>query len=51
LGERWFKLKPQAVTVHRLNGLPPFVHDIIEPKRYPQVSQRVTPLLVEIIDR
>jgi pimeloyl-ACP methyl ester carboxylesterase len=51
LGERWFKLKPQAVTVHRLNGLPPFVHDIIEPKRYPQVSHRVTPLLVEIIDR
>lgn len=51
LGERWFRLKPQALTVHRLNGLPPFVHDIIEPKRYPRVSQRVTPVLVEIIDR
>lgn len=50
LGERWFGLKPQAVTVHRLNGLPPFVHDVIEPKRYPHVSQRVTPVLVEIID-
>lgn len=51
LGQRWFRKKPQAVTVRRLRGLPPFVHDIIEPKRYPKVAQRVTPVLVEIIDR
>jgi pimeloyl-ACP methyl ester carboxylesterase len=51
LGQRWFRQKPQGVTIHRLKGLPPFVHDIIEPKRYPKVAQRVTPVLVEIIDR
>lgn len=51
LGQRWLRLKPGAVSLHRLNGLPPFVHDIIEPKRYPKVAQRVTPVLVEIIDR
>jgi len=50
LGERWRHLKPEAVTMQRLQGLPPFVHDIIEPKRYPKVAQRVTPLLVELID-
>ena len=50
LGERWRHLKPHAVTIQRLQGLPPFVHDIIEPKRYPKVAQRVTPLLVELID-
>lgn len=51
LAQRWFRTKPQAVTVHRLRGMPPFVHDIIEPKRHPQVAQRVTPVLVELIDR
>jgi pimeloyl-ACP methyl ester carboxylesterase len=51
LGQRWFRKKPHAVKTHRLQGLPPFVHDIIEPKRYPSVSQRITPVLVEIIDR
>ena len=51
LGERWLRLKPDAVTVHRLSGLPAFVHDIVEPKRYPNVAQRVTPVLVEIIDK
>ncbi|HKU67039.1 MAG TPA: alpha/beta fold hydrolase [Candidatus Baltobacteraceae bacterium] len=51
LAERWFDHKPEAVTVHRLAGLPPLVHDIIEPKRYPHVAQRVMPILVEIIDR
>lgn len=51
LAHRWFRNKPQAVTIERLKGLPPFVHDIIEPKRYPHVSEQVTPILVEIIDR
>lgn len=51
LGERWMRLKPSAVSMHRLSGLPPFVHDIIEPKRYPQVAQRVMPVIVDIIDR
>jgi pimeloyl-ACP methyl ester carboxylesterase len=51
LGERWLQRKPGAVTIQRLSGLPPFVHDIIEPKRYPQVAQQVLPVLVEIIDR
>jgi prolyl-tRNA editing enzyme YbaK/EbsC (Cys-tRNA(Pro) deacylase) len=50
LGQRWFHKKPQAVKIHRLHGMPPFVHDIIEPKRYPDVARRVTPVLVEIID-
>jgi hypothetical protein len=30
--------------------MPPFVHDIIEPKRFPAVAQRVLPVLVELID-
>ena len=51
LGRRWLRMKPGAVAVHRLDGLPPFLHDIIEPKRYPEVARRVTPVLVEIIDR
>ena len=51
LGQRWLVQKPNAVMIHRLQGLPPFVHDIIEPKRYPRVAQRVTPVLVEIIDK
>lgn len=51
LGARWFHTKPQAVTIHRLAGMPPFVHDIVEPKRHPAVAERVTTLLVELIDR
>lgn len=51
LGQRWFRRKPQAVTIHRLHGLPPFLHDIIEPKRYPKVAERVTPVLVNLINR
>lgn len=51
LGAQWLKRKPRGVTVHRLRGVPPFLHDIIEPKRYPAVSQRVMPVLVELIDR
>jgi pimeloyl-ACP methyl ester carboxylesterase len=49
LWSRWSALKPQSVTLHRLTGLPPFLHDIIEPKRYPEVSQRVTREVVELI--
>ncbi len=51
LAQRWHRTKPHAVTIHRLKGLPAFVHDIIEPKRYPAVAQRVTRELVELIDR
>jgi pimeloyl-ACP methyl ester carboxylesterase len=51
LGQRWFRKKPQSVRIARLQGLPPFVHDIIEPKRYPKVAQRIMPVLLEIIDR
>ncbi|HEY9179868.1 MAG TPA: alpha/beta fold hydrolase [Candidatus Baltobacteraceae bacterium] len=51
LGERWLCRKPQAVSIHRLTGTPLFLHDIIEPKRDPAVSQRVTQVLVELIDR
>jgi carboxylesterase len=50
LAQRWRRRKPEAVTVHRLSGLPPFLHDIIEPKRYPDVARRVLPVLVELID-
>lgn len=51
LGRRWFRHKPACVMIHRLQGMPPFVHDIIEPKRYATVAQRVTPQIVEIIDK
>lgn len=51
LGERWLRAKPHAVTIARLAGMPPFVHDVIEPKRHPAVAQRVTQVLVELIDR
>lgn len=50
LVEQWSKHKPEAVHVHRFTDLP-FAHDIIEPKRYPAVAQRVAPVLVELIDR
>lgn len=51
LAQRWRRHKLSAVTIHRLRGVPPFMHDIIEPERHPAVSQRVTPLIVELIDR
>ena len=38
-----------SVTVERLRDLP-FAHDIIEPKRYPDIAQRVLPRLVDLID-
>jgi carboxylesterase len=50
LTQRWRLHKPQAVATHRFDDLP-LVHDIIEPKRYPEVSRRVLEVLVELIDR
>ncbi|HZZ65008.1 MAG TPA: alpha/beta fold hydrolase [Candidatus Baltobacteraceae bacterium] len=50
LAKRWSAHKPGAVRITRLHGLPPFVHDIIEPKRHPRVAQRVLPVLVELIE-
>jgi pimeloyl-ACP methyl ester carboxylesterase len=51
LAARWTRLKPHAVGIERLAGTPPFLHDVIEPKRYPYVAQRVAAVLVELIDR
>jgi carboxylesterase len=51
IAARWSARKPDAVQIHRLTNLPPFVHDIIEPERYPEVSKRILPALVELIDR
>lgn len=39
-----------AVRVHRFTDLP-IAHDIIEPKRYPKVAQRVGAVVVDLIDR
>lgn len=50
LGRYWNARKPGAARLLRLTDLPPFLHDVIEPKRYPEVSKRVTPLVVECID-
>jgi alpha-beta hydrolase superfamily lysophospholipase len=38
-----------GVSVERLRDLP-FAHDIIEPKRYPDIARRVLPRLVDLID-
>jgi alpha-beta hydrolase superfamily lysophospholipase len=51
LARYWSARKPDAVRVHRLTDMPRFSHDIIEPKRDPAVSKRVTQVLVELIDR
>ncbi len=37
------------VRLERLRDLP-FAHDIIEPKRYPDIAQRLLPRLVDLID-
>ncbi len=37
------------VRVERFRDLP-FAHDVIEPKRYPDVAQRLLPRLVDLID-
>jgi carboxylesterase len=50
LARSWSGTKPDAVHVHRLTNMPRFSHDIIEPKRDPEVSKRVTQVLVELID-
>lgn len=51
LARYWTARKPQSVNVRRLTDIPAFMHDIIEPKRYPVVAKRVLPMLVELIDR
>lgn len=51
LARYWRARKPGAVNVRRLTDLPRFMHDIIEPKRYPDVAKRVLPVVVELIDR
>jgi hypothetical protein len=51
LARYWTANKPDAVHVHRLTDMPRFSHDIIEPKRDPAVSKRVTQVVVELIDR
>lgn len=51
LARYWAARKPGAVHVHRLTGMPLFAHDVIEPKRYAGAAQRVSQLLVELIDR
>lgn len=51
LARYWSARKRGAVELHALRDMPPFVHDIIEPKRYPDVAKRVTPVIVELIDR
>jgi Alpha/beta hydrolase family len=50
LARYWTANKPDAVHVHRLTDMPRFSHDIIEPKRDPAVSKRVTQVVVELID-
>ncbi len=50
LAQRWRARKPGSVQVVRLTGLP-YAHDIIEPKRYPGIAERVAPAIVELIAR
>jgi pimeloyl-ACP methyl ester carboxylesterase len=50
LANAWEKTKPQALEVVRLAGMP-IAHDILEPKRYVKVAERVNARLVELIDR
>ena len=50
LARLWAVSKPGSIEVVKLLGVP-MVHDIIEPKRYPAIAQRVNAQLVEIIDR
>lgn len=51
LARYWTARKGPAVRVHRLTGMPPFVHDIVEPKRHPALAKRIASELVELIDR
>lgn len=49
LVNHWNASTGGAVRVHRFTDLP-IAHDIIEPKRYPDVAERVAPVLIELID-
>jgi alpha-beta hydrolase superfamily lysophospholipase len=51
LGSRWSAHKPDAVRMERLSGLPPFLHDVVEPDRNPKAAERVKQLFVELLDR
>lgn len=50
LARAWRATKPDALETVRLKGLP-MVHDVIEPKRYAGVAERVNAQLVELLDR
>lgn len=50
LAKQWQASRPRSVRIHRLSDIPPFVHDIIEPGRFPDVARRVRPIIVELID-
>lgn len=49
LARVWAHSKPEALEVIQLAGIPA-VHDIIEPKRHPEVAQRINARMVELID-
>lgn len=50
LARLWDASKPGSLEVVKLRGVP-MVHDIVEPKRYPAIAERVNASLVEMIDR
>ena len=50
LARLWAASKPGSLEIVKLRGVP-MVHDIVEPKRYPALAQRVNAQLVEMIDR
>jgi alpha-beta hydrolase superfamily lysophospholipase len=50
LARAWRRRGSARVDVHVLRGLPPS-HDIIEPLRAARLARRVTPTLVDLIDR
>jgi dienelactone hydrolase len=50
LARAWRMRGGTRVDFHFLRGLPPS-HDIIEPLRSPRLARRVTPTLVDLIDR
>lgn len=49
LAQAWASHARGRVRLHRLRGIPR-VHDIVEPKRYPDVVERLEPVLVDAID-
>lgn len=50
LAALWKQHRPEALEVIHLTRIP-IVHDIVEPKRFPEVAERVNRRLVELIDR